>query len=113
MTHDLIISGGTVIDGTGAEGRRADVAVEDLRVQLQLPREALEGPRSVQGEVQDELSGGQPVEVHSARSATTNAFLLGPAVLEDLEDELSVMDTMDEDGLLDGACVNSGELAAS
>ena len=34
------------------------------------------------------------------------------ALLEDLEDELSVMDTMDEDGLLDGACVNSGELSA-
>lgn len=34
------------------------------------------------------------------------------ALLEDLEDELSVMDTMDEDGLLDGACVDSGELYA-
>jgi hypothetical protein len=34
------------------------------------------------------------------------------ALLTDLEDELSVMDTMDEDGLLDGACVNSGELSS-
>jgi len=35
------------------------------------------------------------------------------ALLEDLEDELSVMDTMDEDGLLDGACVDSGALEAT
>jgi hypothetical protein len=35
------------------------------------------------------------------------------ALLTDLEDELSVMDTMDEDGLLDGACVNSGELSST
>ncbi|MEO2168726.1 MAG: amidohydrolase family protein [bacterium] len=32
MAHDLIIRGGTVIDGTGAEGRAADVAVDGERV---------------------------------------------------------------------------------
>jgi len=32
MAHDLIIRGGTVIDGTGAEPRRADVAVDGDRV---------------------------------------------------------------------------------
>ncbi len=31
-THDLVIRGGTVIDGTGAEAREADVAVENGRI---------------------------------------------------------------------------------
>jgi len=32
MNHDLIISGGTVIDGSGSEGYKADVAVTDGRI---------------------------------------------------------------------------------
>ncbi|HEV3450028.1 MAG TPA: amidohydrolase family protein [Acidimicrobiia bacterium] len=32
MVHDLVIRGGTVIDGTGAPGRRADVAIDGDRV---------------------------------------------------------------------------------
>ncbi len=32
MTHDMIITGGTVIDGTGAAGVRADVAIDDGRI---------------------------------------------------------------------------------
>ena len=32
MAHSLIISGGTVVDGSGAAPKRADVAVDDGRV---------------------------------------------------------------------------------
>ena len=32
MSHDLIIRNGTVIDGTGSEGRRVDVAVDGDRI---------------------------------------------------------------------------------
>lgn len=32
MTHDLIIRGGTVFDGGGAEGIRADLAIDDDRI---------------------------------------------------------------------------------
>ena len=32
MEYDLIISGGTVIDGTGAEAKRADIAVNNGRI---------------------------------------------------------------------------------
>ena len=32
MTHEVIISGGTLIDGTGAEGKRADVAIDNGRI---------------------------------------------------------------------------------
>lgn len=32
MTHDVVITGGTVVDGTGAEPRRADVAIDGDRI---------------------------------------------------------------------------------
>src|SRR6202034_4546573 len=30
--HDLIVRGGTLVDGTGADARRADVAIDDGRI---------------------------------------------------------------------------------
>ena len=30
MAHDLVIRGGTVVDGTGAEAKQADVAIDGL-----------------------------------------------------------------------------------
>jgi N-acyl-D-aspartate/D-glutamate deacylase len=38
MTHDLVIRGGFVVDGSGAPGREADVAVTDARVAEVAPR---------------------------------------------------------------------------
>lgn len=32
MAHDVVITGGTVVDGTGAEPRRADVAIDGSRI---------------------------------------------------------------------------------
>ena len=32
MTHEVIISGGTLVDGTGDEVRRADVAIDNGRI---------------------------------------------------------------------------------
>ena len=38
MAHDLIIRGGTVVDGTGAAARTADVAIDgDEIVEVALP----------------------------------------------------------------------------
>ena len=32
MTHDVIIRNGTLIDGTGAAGKRADLAIDGDRI---------------------------------------------------------------------------------
>ena len=41
MSADLVIRGGTVIDGTGAPGVRADVAIADGRIVERAPAEEL------------------------------------------------------------------------
>mgnify|MGYP001546325486 CR=1 FL=1 len=32
MTHDLVVAGGTVVDGTGADARSADIVIDDGRI---------------------------------------------------------------------------------
>ena len=32
MSHDMIISGGTVVDGSGADGFKADVAIDNGKI---------------------------------------------------------------------------------
>ena len=46
MTLDLLIRGGTVVDGTGAAPRTADVAIVDGRV-AEVGRVAVVGPMSI------------------------------------------------------------------
>ena len=32
MSHEMIISGGTVVDGSGADGFKADVAIDNGKI---------------------------------------------------------------------------------
>ena len=57
MAHDLVIRGGTVIDGTGAPGVRADVAIDGDRV----------------AEIGDQLSGRR--ELDASGHAVTPGFI--------------------------------------
>src|SRR5262249_35422013 len=44
MAHDLVIIGGTLVDGTGAAGRRADVAIDGGGLAAGRGRDARGGP---------------------------------------------------------------------
>ncbi len=46
MTHDLVVRGGTVVDGTGAPSRKADVAIDDGRI-VEIGRVDARGRREV------------------------------------------------------------------
>ncbi|HEX2781535.1 MAG TPA: D-aminoacylase [Gemmatimonadaceae bacterium] len=61
--HDVIVRGGTVFDGTGAEGREADVALGDGRVTAIAPR--VEGSARTEIDARGKAVAPGFVDIHS------------------------------------------------
>ena len=81
MAHDLVIRGGTVVDGTGAPARLADVAVDGDRITVVGEVDA-GGARAVIGTIwpvrdSEAATLAEHFYVHLARGATVAASLAG------------------------------------
>lgn len=61
--HDIVVRGGTVFDGTGADGIRADVAIAEGRVVAMAPRIAARGRREI--DASDRIVSPGFLDVHS------------------------------------------------
>jgi len=73
-THDLVIRGGTVVDGTGAPGRTADVAVDGGRV-TDVGRVASEGRRELDADGLLVTPGWVDIHTHYDGQATWDSSL--------------------------------------
>jgi N-acyl-D-aspartate/D-glutamate deacylase len=74
--HELVIRGGTVVDGTGADGRRADVAVDDGRiVAVEAPGRAGAGRRELDADGLLVLPGWVDIHTHYDGQATWDPML--------------------------------------
>ena len=72
--HDLVIRGGTVIDGTGSEGRNADVAVRDGRI-AEVGPVAERGARELDADGLLVTPGWVDVHTHYDGQATWDPYL--------------------------------------
>ena len=72
---ELLIRGGTVIDGTGAPGRRADVAVRDGRIVLVGTAGTGSGTRSIDATGRIVCPGFIDIHSHSDESVLVNSAL--------------------------------------
>ncbi len=73
-THDLVIRGGTVVDGTGSPGRTADVAVDDGRV-AEVGRVAGTGRRELDADGLLVTPGFVDIHTHYDGQATWDSSL--------------------------------------
>jgi N-acyl-D-aspartate/D-glutamate deacylase len=74
--HERVIRGGTVVDGTGADGRRADVAVDDGRiVAVEAPGRAGAGRRELDADGLLVLPGWVDIHTHYDGQATWDPML--------------------------------------
>ena len=69
MTHDLVIRGGTVVDGTGAPGRTADVAISGDRI-VEVGTVAQRGTREIDADGAIVTPGFVDIHTHYDGQAT-------------------------------------------
>ena len=72
---DLLIQGGTVIDGTGAPGRRADVAIRGGRIAAIGPDLAKDGARVIEAKERVVAPGFIDIHSHSDEAMFVNDAL--------------------------------------